>query len=50
MTGCVSISWGSWGGFYVSIGYTYRVCFGWVAITYFPDDIDTYLNDIYLDQ
>jgi len=45
MNGTISISWGRWGGFYITWGYTKRVCLGWVALTYFPDDIDDYLND-----
>jgi hypothetical protein len=43
-TGTVSVSWGSYGGFYVYSGYTKRMCLGWLAITYFPDDIDVYME------
>jgi len=45
MGGTISISWGSYGGFYTTSGYTKRICLGWVAFTYYPDDIDVYLND-----
>jgi hypothetical protein len=45
MSGTLSFSWGDWGGFYYHRGYTTRLCLGYVAITYFPDDIDDYLTD-----
>jgi hypothetical protein len=36
--GNLSLSWGSWGGFYVYRGRgalsTYRLCCGWLAVTY----------------
>lgn len=38
------INWGKWGGFYLFRGYTKRVCLGFVAITYIPDDIDELLG------
>lgn len=36
---------GKWGGFYVHIGYTFRICLGWVAITFVPQDIDFVLQE-----
>lgn len=40
MSGSIIISWGKYGGFYVAIDYTKRLCLGWAAITYIPLDID----------
>jgi len=34
------ISYGKYGGVYFHRGYTTRLCLGWMAITYIPDDID----------
>lgn len=39
-----AISFGTYGGFYIHRGYTFRVCLGWVAFTVFPFDIDTELD------
>lgn len=41
--GTISLSWGKYGGFYLKKGYTTRICLGWVAITYFPEDLDNIL-------
>jgi hypothetical protein len=38
------LSVGSWGGFYLYSGYTKRVCFGWVVLTFLPRDIDELLE------
>jgi len=38
-----TVSFGKWAGFYIFKGYTFRVCLGWVAFTYFPIDIDEIL-------
>jgi len=38
--GTITVSWGDWGGFYFSKGSTTRLCLGYVALTYFPYDID----------
>lgn len=38
--GTLAISWGAWGGCYVQRGYTWRVCVGWVALTYVPIELD----------
>jgi hypothetical protein len=35
---------GRWGGIYFHLGYTGRVCLGFVAITWFPVDIDLLLE------
>lgn len=39
-----SISIGRWGGFYWHHDFTTRLCLGWVAFTFFPFDIDEYLE------
>lgn len=41
----IAISFGSYGGFYIHSGYTKRVCLGWIAFTYFPEDIDRTLGN-----
>jgi hypothetical protein len=38
--GTLALSWGRWGGFYASGGYGWRVCAGWIAVTYLPIEID----------
>lgn len=40
----LALSFGKWGGFYILRGHTFRVCLGWVALTYFPEDIDVILS------
>lgn len=42
--GTIVINWGKYGGFYFNKGYTIRLCLGWVAITYFPYDLDEVLE------
>jgi hypothetical protein len=37
---------GKWGGIYFHIGYTVRVCLGFVAITWLPVDIDLVLEKV----
>lgn len=37
---CISISIGKWGGIYWYRGFGWRLCMGWIAITYFPFDGD----------
>lgn len=34
---------GKWGGMYVYRGFAWRVCLGWVALTFLPCDIDEIL-------
>lgn len=46
----VAISFGKYGGFYFSRGYTTRLCIGWVAITYFPRDIDTIFDKMFAED
>lgn len=41
------MSWGNYGGFYFHNKYTKRLCLGWVAFTFIPDDIDEILNRKY---
>ena len=41
----IILSIGRWGGVYVHYrGYTWRICLGWLAITFVPEDIDVVLN------
>lgn len=40
MKGSLVLSWGKYGGFYFNSDYTVRLCLGWVAITYFPFEVD----------
>jgi hypothetical protein len=40
------ISFGAWGGLYANGTYAYRVCLGFVAITWLPLDVDAVLADI----
>lgn len=40
------ISFGSYGGFYWYNRFTKRLCLGWMAITYFPQD-DEFLAPIF---
>lgn len=44
MKGSLCLSWGKWGGFYWHKGYSFRICLGWVAITWFPDEIDDLIH------
>jgi len=41
---CIIISVGKWGGIYLYKGFGFRVCLGWIAITYFPTDGDNFLE------
>ena len=38
--GTIAVSWGGYGGFNYSRKYVTRLCLGWVAIYYFPEDLD----------
>lgn len=40
------VSFGPWGGLYASGTCAYRVCLGFVAITWLPLDVDAVLADI----
>jgi hypothetical protein len=40
------VSFGRWGGFYASGNYAYRLCLGFMAITWLPLDVDAALVDI----
>ena len=41
----IILSLGRWGGVYVHYrGYTRRICLGWLAITFVPEDINVVLN------
>ena len=41
----LAISVGRWGGFYVYWGYTKRLCLGWLALTFIPQDFDELYYD-----
>jgi len=38
------ISIGKWGGFYLHRGWSYRLCIGWIAFSFFPVDGDEILD------
>jgi hypothetical protein len=41
----LTLSVGRYGGFYCkSYQYSKRLCLGWMAITYFPEDLDDLLH------
>lgn len=42
--GSFIISWGKFGGWYFHRGYTTRLCLGWLALTYFPCEVDDLLD------
>ena len=54
--GTIALSWGKWGGFYFERGWMWRLCLGWVALTFLPMEIDdlmklaTNLPEIILDS
>jgi len=39
--GSITVHWGENGGFYFHNGLSTRICFGPIAITYMPEDLDT---------
>jgi len=45
MKGSIVLSWGEYGGFYIHRGYTTRLCFGWLAITHIPLEIDDVIHN-----
>lgn len=40
LKGTLSLSWGEYGGFYFNKGYMTRLCLGWIAFTYIPEELD----------
>jgi hypothetical protein len=40
---CLVISFGKYGGFNFHKGYSLRVCLGWVAFYYIPNDFENLL-------
>lgn len=40
----ILISIGKWGNIYYYLGYGFRLCLGWVAITFLPCDGDIILD------
>lgn len=42
--GTLAISWGEYAGFYWHSKYSKRLCLGWIAFTYIPNDLDDLLN------
>jgi hypothetical protein len=45
----LSLSFGGWGGFYFHRDYTIRLCLGWIALTWIPQDLDDLLRNMGLD-
>jgi hypothetical protein len=41
MSGTLALSWGSYGGFYVTRN---RICLGWIALTFLAIDLDEILD------
>lgn len=39
-----SITFGKWGGIYFLHDYTTRLCLGWIALTFYPFDMDDLHN------
>ena len=39
-----ALTFGRYGGFYFRHGYAIRLCLGWVALTWFPVDLDDILD------
>lgn len=44
--GTIAVAWGRYGGFGWYSGYTKRICLGWIAFYYFPEEIEDILNDL----
>lgn len=42
----IVFSVGRWGGLYYSGGYLKRICLGWVALTFIPEDFDDWVSGI----
>lgn len=42
---CFIISLGKWGGIYWYSGFGWRLCLGWIAITFLPMDYDDFLDE-----
>ena len=40
------VSVGKWGGFYLMLGYSWRICLGFIAFTIIPDDIDNVFDSL----
>lgn len=40
-----SVTIGKYGGFYTHLGYTKRICLGWIAFDIYPCEIDAVLKD-----
>jgi len=37
------LSFGKWGGIYWRNGWAKRLCLGWIALTFWPNDLDVIL-------
>jgi hypothetical protein len=46
----IIISFGKYGGFYYLNRYMIRICIGWVALTYMPEDFDDFINKAKYEQ
>lgn len=40
------VSIGRWGGIYYSGGYLPRICLGWIAFTFIPEDFDFWIDKV----
>lgn len=40
MKGCLVFTWGRYGGFYVARRRFKRLCLGWLAIDYYPEEVE----------
>lgn len=40
----IVLSFGRWGGVYITRGWSFRLCLGWVALTILPADLDRLLR------
>lgn len=40
-----AITIGKYAGFWVNFGYMKRICLGWIAIDFYPFEIDEVMND-----
>ena len=47
MKGTINITVGNYGGFYFVNSYTKRICLGFIALTYYPFDMDELLQEFF---
>lgn len=44
--GAIAVTWGNWGGIYFYRGYTKKLCLGFLAVTYYPRDLDRIIGQL----